>query len=315
MKVTIQKIEQIFRKLKKGNSKEVLTLRQIGKKIFLGKTYSNNECLVIEISNKQTHFPSQEKQIGEIVLSCLLMKKIKIKNKTRVSNILILSLSEPSLNKTFYGLIQAFLQKASKDARFLSNPREIEDYILEWALLFQSSKELSTLEKIGLWGELFFISQNNKPDKMVEKWHGPEQKTFDFMTAKEVIDIKTGLLTSEHHFRKSQIENSNKCYFVCQRICKSHKGFHLQELVSLISKRLKNKELFESKLAYFGYYKTPTDTTKYQNDLTRWIESRSIPQPRKIDTGVVTYDFRSETSSAGEIKHSLQTEILKRLSH
>lgn len=315
MKVTILKIEQIFNKLKKGNSKQILTLCLIGKNIFLGKTHSNNKCLVIEVPKQQNFIEINEKQIGKIVLSFLPLKKIKIKNKVRVSNILIISLLEPALHKTFYGFIQAFLQKAAKNARFLSNPREIEDYILEWALLFQSSKELSTLEKIGLWGELFFISQNNKPEKMVEKWHGPEQKTFDFMTAKEVIDIKTGLFTSEHHFRKSQIEHSKKCYFVCQRIRKSHKGFHLQELVSLIFRRLKNKELFESKLAYFGYYKTPTDPTKYQNDLTRWIESRSIPQPRKIDTGVVTYEFRSETSSAGEIKHSLQNEILKRLSH
>jgi hypothetical protein len=315
MKVTILKIEQIFKELKKGNSKQILTLRPIGKKIFLGKTHNNNECLVIEISKQRDFIEIHEKQIGKLVLSFLLLKKIKIKNKIHVSNIIIISLIEPTLNKTFYGFIQAFIQKADKDLMFLSKPKEIEDYIQEWALLFESEKELSALEKIGLWGELFFISQNNKPDKIVQRWHGPEQKTFDFMTGKEVIDIKTGLLTSEHHFRKSQIEHNNKCYFVCQRIRKSHKGMDLQEIVSLIARRLKNKEIFESKLAYFGYYKTPFDNTKYQNELTRWVDSRNIPQPRKIDTAVQSYEFRSETSGAIEIKSSLKTDILKRLCH
>jgi hypothetical protein len=315
MKVTILKIEHIFKELKKGHSKHILTLRPVSKKIFLAKTHDNNECLVIEVSKQQNLIQNYEKQIGKIVLSFLQFKKIKIKNKIRVCNVLIIRLLDSKLNKTFYGLIQAFLQKADKNRMLLLKPKEIEDYILEWALLFQSEKELSVLEKIGLWGELFFISQNNKPDKIVQKWHGPEQKTFDFVTCKEVIDIKTGLLTSEHHFRKSQIEHKNKCYFVCQRIRKSNKGMDLQGIVALISKRLKNKELFESKLAYFGYYKTPNDNTKYKNELTRWVDSRNIPQPRKIDTAVQSYEFRSETSGAVEITASQKASILKRLCH
>jgi hypothetical protein len=315
MKVTIFNIEQIFKKLKKGSSERILTLRQIGKKIFLGKTHSDNQCLVVEIPKQGNLLVFHEKQYGKIILSFLPSKKIKLKNRIRESDILVVSLVEPTLNKTFYGLIQAFIQKASKDRMLLLKPKEIENYILEWALLFQSEKELSNLEKIGLWGELFFISQISEPDKIVERWHGPEQKTFDFMTSKEVIDIKTGLLTSEHHFSKSQIEHNKSCFFVCQRIRKSTKGVDLQQLVSVITRRLKNKELFESKLAYFGYYKTPNDNTKYENELSRWIGIKCIPQPRKIDTAVVSYEFRSETSGSAEISNSQKRIILKRLSH
>jgi len=135
------------------------------------------------------------------------------------------------------------------------------------------------------------------------------------MTSNEVFDIKTGLLLSEHHLCMSQIEDNNSCFFVCQRMRKSQKGMDLQQQVPVITRRLKENKFSESKLAYFGYYKTSNNNTKCENQLSRWIGIMCIPQPLKIDAAVVKYEFRNETSGLAEISKSQKSNLFKRLHH
>jgi len=274
-----------------------------------------HECLITKILSSLTTSNEVEKKYGKISLRLYKNAKIKIKGKSKTASICIIELSDSRLSKTFYGLIQAILLKAKSSASDWTRPDTIENYIQDWASLFGSDQELTNQEKIGLWGELYFITQNKHLDKTVEKWHGPEQKTFDFATKSEVLDIKTGLFSSEHHFRKSQVETKQKAVFICQRIKTSQKGKDLKHFVHQIKKKLKNKELFESKLAYLGYFKALNDSSKYIVESSKWVDSKHIPQPRKIDVGVINYEFKSDVSAAPSVKRIQILKIIKRLNN
>lgn len=315
MKVTISKIEKLFSGLKKGLRSKVFALSPISNQFYLGKTFNEHECFIIKIPDRFSQRPECEKKVGKIVLSFYKDAKIKVRNITQKACIFVIELCEPSLCKTFYGLIQAFVAKSNQKSENWVRPDHIENYIQEWALLFSSDKELSELEKIGLWGELFFISQNKNPDKTIEKWHGPEQKSHDFVTGNESLDIKTGVRSFEHHFRKNQIETNGKVAFICQRIRASQKGKDLQRIVQEITKKLKNRELFQSKLAFLGYFKTQKDNLKYVLEAVRWVDSKHIPQPRKIDIGVTNYEFKSEVSAAKTLSKTYIQKIQKRLNY
>jgi len=313
MKVTTFKTAKQFERLKRAKTKETISICLLSKHVYLGKTNQNNLCLVVEIS-KNSSCEVFAKKIGKILLYFIKNKELKISNKARRADVVVIELLDEILKTTFLGFIYAFLQKTKISKIYIMSPKEIEEYLLDWVSLFQNVKELSAKEKIGLWGELYFISQIKNPDKVIEKWHGPEQKVFDFVTKNESLDVKTGLSTTEHHFRKKQIAKEN-IFFISIRAEKSNKGNDLESIIKKITNKVVNKDLFNSKLAFLGYYNSSKDNTKYKSDLLRWLASNAIPQPRKIDNGVNNYEFISETSGVPEIPLRIRAQILKRLSN
>ena len=273
----------------------------------------SNEALprLIFILDKQNSFDDEE-CLGKLNYRVVSSAKIVKQKKTSNESICIIQLNDIKYCKQFYYFLETFFYE-KKLMRFQSQG-VIKEYIQKWEEFFDSENILSLNEQIGLWGELFFINKFSIPGKIIEKWHGPENKKFDFLTAKEGIDVKTSTAGSVHHFSYGQIKPSHPAFFLSLFIAPDPAGVNLEQLIKAITRKTHNKGCFFRRLIKSRLFQASYDKTRYSLISQRFLNAENIPQPRLIDPGVEDLHFKCDVSAALPESKKIQQLVFSRLS-
>jgi len=290
-----EKLEEKFQSIKKSKRNEDrLFLESYRDPIWIAKADPEDYIIVFLVRDGRDEEGS--KRFGNLEFEVLHDCEIIFKKQKKRQDIALITLTDPSLRKSFFLFLESFFYV--KNPSKFSNPREIIKYIEDWQELFIGNSCLSNEEQVGLWGELYLISQYPNPDKVIEKWHGPEQKLFDFFSGKLLLDVKTSNQGTAHYFNLNQIKNEHPVFIYALEITEEPTGSSIKELIAKIQKKIKNKGLFFEKLAKTKILNIEPIATRFIVIQKRIIAGRNIPQPRKIDIGVEAIRFKSETSSS-----------------
>ena len=289
-----EKLEKKFQSIKKSKrNKGCLFLELYRDPIWVAKGESEDYLIVFLLKNNRDI--ESPKMYGNLEFEVLNNCEIMFKKRKKRQNIAVITLSDVSLKNSFFLFLESF-SYVKKPQRF-SDPREIIRYIEEWKELFIGNSSLSHEEQLGLWGELYLINQYPKPDKVIEKWHGPEQKLFDFFSGKLFLDVKTSNKGTAHYFSLNQIKNEHPVFIYSLEVTEDPAGNSITELIENIKEKIKNKALFFEKLVKTKILNTQPIPTRFVPFQKRIIAGENIPQPRKVDIGVEAVRFKSETSS------------------
>lgn len=160
----------------------------------------------------------------------------------------------------------------------------------------------SEQEKIGLLGELFFISCFRNRELPIEGWHENINDTFDFRLDRKLVEVKTTTKDArEHTFSHDQIimpRNYTSIYFISiltakPESCEIGPTVSLASLYQQIKSSLSNQgsiaklnRIVEETL---GINPTEIDKLKepYCIPNSLLFDSANIPQPRDVDTDIL----------------------------
>jgi hypothetical protein len=303
-------VEKCLKDLRTSNEKNGhFYLKQIRRHIWISKN-RENKLIIIFILKKDT--ARKEYAIyGKLGYEVILGAKIVSNAKTTNEDICLVSLTEEEPKKAFLYFLESLY--IYKDPKRLENQEEIKKYLQDWKDLFTNEVPLSREEQIGLWGELYFISKFKSPDKVIEKWRGPENKTFDFVTRNELIDIKTSIESTSHYFSLNQVAGRRPIYIFAYEVAEDLSGISVSDLIEQINKRAHNKGLFFVRLVKTRVLNTLPQRTRYIPIQQRLIKGSNIPQPRRIDKGVEKVRFKSETCNSKSESSVKLASILKNL--
>ena len=288
-------LEQRFKKIKEAKSSETcLYLEHFKNPVWIARRNPDNYYIVFILS--KTGMTECYKNYGNLGFEVLLNCKIFLGKKRQTKNVALISLSDSSLTKSFFLFLESFFY--IKDLSKFSDPANIQQYIEEWQELFTGESSLSFEEQVGLWGELFFINKFKNPARVIDKWHGPENKLFDFTSSNFLLDVKTSNQGTSHYFNLDQLRSIYPVYIYTIEVVEEPTGKSIENLITEIQKKIANKNVFFQKIAKTKILNNQPISTRFCTTQERFINGKHIPQTRSIDIGVEKVRFKSETANS-----------------
>jgi hypothetical protein len=188
----------------------------------------------------------------------------------------------------------------------------------EWQALLSSQRAPSGEEEVGLWGELWFISQAADVDLLVSGWRGPDREAADFFLGGKAAEVKTSRKCRQHHVSRSQVDEpagEHDAWLLSIWVKPDPMSrLTVGELVERVSQRARRSTEFLKRLARAGY--RPSDKGAYNARFIvlaepEWFRTDSVPRVRVADPGIthlryrVTLDEskRAQPSDASELWH------------
>ncbi len=207
----------------------------------------------------------------------------------------------------------AFLVLASDVARRLDESGgDVEwgtllHWVDEWQALFGRRTVLTADAQLGLWGELWLMSQALPPDRLAEAWRGPTGDSVDFFIDGIGVEVKTSCRPHVHHVSVQQVQapvGLHESYLVSIWVKPDPAaGISLQDLVDGLLARVTDSAALLRRLGDVGY--SPLDRDQYcerfvELDTPLWFVADAVPTVRSIDPGVssVRYVVRLDSDSA-----------------
>jgi hypothetical protein len=177
--------------------------------------------------------------------------------------------------------------------------------------LFQLMSSPSKKSAVGLWGELFVISQSRNPEKVVLNWHSTNMDRYDFSREDVRVEIKTSLSVRSHYFSLEQLAHREQLrVYVGSVLTESLEGgTSCVDLIDSISPRLTSDEsrlhLTRTALTALGRNWDIESEVCFNAQLAsqslRWYPADVIPQITQVPEGVSEVKFRSDLQVAAEI--------------
>lgn len=122
---------------------------------------------------------------------------------------------------------------------------KIAEKIQEIAALF-SQISGGPRDLIGLWGEIFAISQSSNPDAAARSWSARKKAKYDFVTEGYVLDVKTSLSNvPKHRFSMEQLRPSGDYAAYIFSLCVEEvpSGKSVGEMIDMVAAKLTDPEL------------------------------------------------------------------------
>jgi hypothetical protein len=122
---------------------------------------------------------------------------------------------------------------------------KIAEKIQEIAALF-SKLSGGPRDLVGLWGEIFAISQSTKPDAAARSWSTRKKAKYDFVTEGYVLDVKTSLSNvPKHRFSMEQLRPSGDYAAYIFSLCVEEvpSGKSVGEMIDTVAAKLTDPEL------------------------------------------------------------------------
>jgi hypothetical protein len=219
-------------------------------------------------------------------------------------------------------LLDAFLVLVADIARRLaSSPIEVTwqaivGWVEEWQSLLARRPVLTPEQQLGLWGELWAISNSDNRDVLIAAWRGPEGDATDFFLNGIGLEVKTSRQAHVLHVSQRQVESplgSHQVYLLSIWVgVDPARGVSLAELVDSTLALVSDPPALLKKVASLGY--APLDRDQYATrfiplETPRWFRAIDVPRVRDIDPRisqlryVVTLDV--DLSLTGELADSL----------
>lgn len=203
---------------------------------------------------------------------------------------------DPSLIETFAVLAADVARRARDEGAIWSNLIAIVE---EWQTLLTPRGRPSPEAEAGLWGELWFATQADDIDRILECWRGPERDATDFFLAGKSVEVKTARQRRQHHVSLSQVDapvGTHEAWFLSIWV-KVDPGtaVTVQTLAEGILSRVLDRGDGLRRLARAGY--SPTNRAEYTTSFTvlaqpEWYAAADIPRVRVADPGVSQLRYR-----------------------
>jgi hypothetical protein len=166
-------------------------------------------------------------------------------------------------------------------------------WVDEWQTLLARRPALTAEQQLGLWGELWVISNALRVDGLLAAWRGPESEATDFFLDGVALEVKTSRQAHVHHASQRQIESPAgryPAYLLSVWLgIDPVRGVSLAELVDSVLARTAEAAAVLKKMASLGY--VPIDRDQYSTrfvplDRPRWFRAEDVPRVRVVDSGV-----------------------------
>ena len=178
--------------------------------------------------------------------------------------------------------------------------------------LFTSVYQKGSHTEIGLWGELFVISQASDAENAIDSWHLNPMDTFDFNDAKHKLEVKTTIQNQRVHtislnqILKSIESGSLICSIMTSQLDLGRDLIDLKSIIDTkISMEYRNK-LSEKILKAVGdsweSYDHRFDYTTAENSM-KYYKAVDIPKidPSRINPNISNVKFRVNLESTDNV--------------
>jgi hypothetical protein len=234
-----------------------------------------------------------------------------------------LECTDIGLSDTFMVLVLDLARRLTVHATEPSWSRVL-GWVEEWQALLGRRLVLSEEQQLGLWGELWVLSQATAPDTLIAGWRGPERAAVDFFLNGLGLEVKTSRRAHIHHVSSSQVDaplGDHSAYLLSMWVSPEPvRGLSLAELVETLMLRVADPSALLKKIALAGYL--PSDRNQYSMryvtlEAPLWFHLEDIPRVRDADAGisqlryVITLDTDLGLNAAQDDKlwhHFCQTE-------
>jgi hypothetical protein len=188
----------------------------------------------------------------------------------------------------------------TRDPHCLATATLVDDHVSRWIEFF-AQEGLSLERSIGLWGELYLMTQFGNRDRAVATWAGPDREQFDFVGSQIRIEVKTSLRGSVAWFNLEQIAGKDTGYTVFIRVLPDRvRGKSLDELVREIAMSLTDKTSFEWALMTSGYVPGIRPDLKLSAEELHGLPNRTIPRPTFTDSRIKAIRYAVDIDSLSE---------------
>jgi hypothetical protein len=169
----------------------------------------------------------------------------------------------------------------------------------EWQTLLAQGTALSGDQQLGLWGELWLISNARDPDRVIAGWRGPDREALDFLLDGLSLELKASRTAHVHYVSQRQVELPAGTYTGCLLSLwvgvDPVRGKSLKELAELLIARASDPPSLLKKLALAGY--VPKDSDQYGTrwlvlEAPYWFWAKDVPRVRAADVGVSNLRYR-----------------------
>ena len=174
----------------------------------------------------------------------------------------------------------------ARDPTCMATRERIEAHVSEWSDFF-GQEHLSAERAVGLWGELYLMTQFTSADRAVVAWVGPARQMCDFLGSGMKLEVKTSVGGSVVWFNLDQIEGKESSHSIFVRVLPDRvRGRSLDDLVNEIARRLRDRAEFDWALVKCGYVPGANRDLKLVADEMHGIPNSEIPRPRKDDSRI-----------------------------
>lgn len=204
----------------------------------------------------------------------------------------ILECSDPSVLDAFAVLALDVAVRSSPGAGSLGWD-DVAELVDEWYTLFARRRSLSLEDEMGIWGEVWFLSQASNLDRLASGWFGPEGGSSDFVIGAVCVDVKTSRSRLRHFVSQTQVERPMgelKAFLVSLWVgLDPEAGVTLPALIDRVLTRSQDPTPVLKRLLETGY--SPVDRHEYQRSFLLleeplWFAASHIPRVRLADPGV-----------------------------
>jgi hypothetical protein len=170
---------------------------------------------------------------------------------------------------------------------------ELITWLDEWQALLLRENALSAEAELGLWGELWLMSESDDCNLLFSAWRGPDDDPVDFFLSGIGVEVKISRRAYVHHVSLSQV----------RRPVGVHEGFllsmwaapdpsngtSLAQLIDSLQGRISDPPALLRRLSKVGY--TPKHHGSYHTryallERPMWFSSDDVPKVRQIDPGI-----------------------------
>jgi hypothetical protein len=109
--------------------------------------------------------------------------------------------AEADVADSFAVLAADVARRAERDSTWKTQLAAVE----EWQALLAPRGRPTTETEVGLWGELWFLSQSRDVDRALAGWRGPDRDTSDFYVDGIAAEVKTSRVRRQHHVSLAQV--------------------------------------------------------------------------------------------------------------
>ena len=166
-------------------------------------------------------------------------------------------------------------------------------WVEEWQSLLGRRAVLTGERELGLWGELWVISNAADPDSLVAGWRGPDQEAVDFFFDGVGLEVKVSRRAHQHYVSQRQLDlplGTHDVYLLSVWVgVEPVRGISLTGLVDELLSRVSDAPALLKRIALLGY--TPLDRDQYTTrfvplEAPRWFRAEDVPRVRAIDPGI-----------------------------
>ena len=234
------KLLRIFQKLESSNIEGLLNAQPLSK---AGHRIAKNQegfpvimiCTKKSFKNKQ-RFSLQNLSIQQDI-ECQVRDKTQI--KTEFFTLIVFTNNSTELQSYFFRIAEPLLEVIPQKP----SEKDVTNIIFNFLEIFRVLLKPAKKSVLGLWGELFIISQSVNSEQLLKAWHDNNFEKYDFGMDNWRIEVKTTIKNIRiHSFSFEQLNPINEVKVEIASILTKQtvSGKSIEDLCKIIRTKITN---------------------------------------------------------------------------